>query len=1192
MTDKPTDLFGTIEIATDRQDKVSPTRSPRSPSKKKRGAPKKAKGQRKGGLFWVGIVGMLFAGYSTAGYLLVPYLFKTLLPEHLENTYSLELSQESVRFNPFTFTLGINGLSVKTLEDGETAEPLLRIAAARTNLDLLSLLRGDFVSNSIEITGLDLRIVRREDKSYNISYLLADSILEDQSEIINFAELPFLFSLNNIEIADSRIVIYDRKTQKDHLIEDIELALPVIANFDYQNKFYIQPRFSAAINGSPISLTGGSSFGTTNRDSSQTQLSYALNDIDIPLYFDYLPVSLPVDITKGTANGSLHLTFTPEQESGSKVKIEFNLVVAPLYFESRDSKLSLEIPEARFEGTLEPFANTLSFQSILLREPAVISQGKVSRETLANLLPLTQRPGPEDRLHQVIPGLSIKLLIADGGSFNILNSKGKKVPGWENLQLSLKNFSNQAGGAPEEKQTVDERSFRLSGEHQASSAIFTWQGTFDDQNQPGGNLQLNNIPVARVAPFLGRKSSDISGTAELSGLMSIHPSTSDEAPFDYSLKSTRLTVKELRLKDRGTIWLRAPVLRSEPVSRINGITDLGNVFLQNSTMVIDRQKLPYLFQVFGSQPSQHILHGLDFSGSVKIIETKSPQPILDLKTVIFQANKLEQKQIQKDNFVFSAQLRTAEDIQAKGSFHIRPVQLTTQLSAANLTPSQAFSWFTDSKTLLTSNGLISATGEFRYPEQEFSGEMSVARMRIGDPNKPVIRADSLTLKDFAWSRTRQNIALKQLIIDQPEFSWRRLKDDQDGATLTSIFLRHIFLPEPDPAAKDPDLDLSSFGLAIGQINFTDGAISFTDERTQPPLSLGLTGLNGSLLNLAYPVAKSKSAISLTGNIEGNPFSIEGEGNLLQLPPSIQATFSTKNMPLSLFTKQIERKIKAIDVSEARVDVTLNGTWNEQGDSSQLSLVINGVAPKKAGSSSGSALAVLSGEDGAISKRFESNSTRSGRPVLNGVLDHYTRLMIKGALDPMLVAGPDFKDLIEQQYVSFQPGTDRLTGESMERLGRYSQFLAAHPLIALHIAGLSDVQVDSPVLKSDLMQAEQARVDTENKKRADEWHKKQMAKEKARKALLKSQQNSILETDLTKADTFVPLKPRPVTVTNRMLRDLALQRERTVQTYLTEQLSIGPDRIKVNPADTKRIKNDGSSARVLIGLTDQFDAEKS
>ncbi len=164
--------------------------------------------------------------------------------------------------------------------------------------------------------------------------------------------------------------------------------------------------------------------GGSSQDGRQTLLSCDLDDIDIPLYFDYLPVSLPIDVNQGRANGKLQISFSPDQEKGSKLEIQFSFTATDLALESRNSKLALKVPTAKFEGSLEPFNQSLAIQSILLREPTISSDGIITRETLANLIPLTLRPGLEDPLYQVIPSISVKLLIADGGNIIIKNDRG------------------------------------------------------------------------------------------------------------------------------------------------------------------------------------------------------------------------------------------------------------------------------------------------------------------------------------------------------------------------------------------------------------------------------------------------------------------------------------------------------------------------------------------------------------------------------------------------------------------------------------------------------------------------------------------------------------------------------------------------------------------------------------------------
>ncbi len=740
---------------------------------------------------WFAFIVLIFGLYSAAGYLLVPYLVQNRLPGFLAEKTGASLTTGRISFNPYNFKLVARDISAQTISEDQPDQRFLTIDDLRINLDFLSLLRGELTCSEMIIERLKLHIIRNQDKSYNISYLLKNRRLDNQSEIIDFAELPFLFSFNNISISESRVLIDDRISGKQHVISDIELDLPVISNFPYQTDSYIHPRFSAVINGSPVTLTGEASIGGGGR---QTQLNLDIDDIDMPLYFDYLPLTLPVDITTGRANGVLHLTFSPQEKQGSRFRVGFNLETTNLGLGSRDANMSLTMPAAQLEGSLEPFTRVLSFKSILLREPVMVTDQAEDASigaTLASLAPLALRPPPEHKLHQVIPPITIKLLIAEGGSFTIRDQRRKKtVQQWDAIQLSIKNFANDRLLSGEE-----ESSFRLSGEHQSTAAYFIWQGIFDAQNRPGGNLQLTGVPADLIAPFLGREAADIGGTADLRGLFSLESSSQDGRPFGYSLKSSNLTIKELELKDQGKVWLRTPVMRCDPVSRFRGITDLGNVYLHNSVVNLERKKLPYLFLVFSARPTQHVLHGIDFSGSIAISGDGGKKPGFSLKEVIFQANKLEKQEPQKDNFVFSANLGTASDIKAKGSFHIAPVQISSELSASNLSPAQLFSWFSDSPALLDSQATISLTGTFLYPQQEFSGELAAEKIRLGSGKNRPFSAATIHFNDLAWSRSRANLSVKKLLVDQPAFTWHRLDNGPSAVSAAAGFLRTYLFPE-------------------------------------------------------------------------------------------------------------------------------------------------------------------------------------------------------------------------------------------------------------------------------------------------------------------------------------------------------------------------------------------------------------
>ena len=189
---------------------------------------------------------------------------------------------------------------------------------------------------------------------------------------------------------------------------------------------------------------------------------------------------------------------------------------------------------------------------------------------------------------------------------------------------------------------------------------------------------------------------------------------------------------------------------------------------------------------------------------------------------------------------------------------------------------------------------------------------------------------------------------------------------------------------------------------------------------------------------------------------------------------------------------------------------------------------------------------------------------------------------------MLLADPKFVDLVERDYVTFQPGTDQFTGEGLEYLNRYGELLSSYPLINLKITGVADPESDVAILQEQLNKAEQIRVDVENQKRTLEWQKKQEL-ERMKLEIWAEAEDSIDEVDIPVSnDGFVPVTPKPVKVTNESLNELALLRQQAVVDYLIERLSVAPERL-VQPENNSAggIVSGGDSPRAVISLTDGY-----
>ena len=67
-----------------------------------------------------------------------------------------------------------------------------------------------------------------------------------------------LFSVNNIQLQGGGIIFDDRPMHEKHEIRDVNLSLPFVSNMAYALDVFVEPAFSAVINGAVIRASGKS----------------------------------------------------------------------------------------------------------------------------------------------------------------------------------------------------------------------------------------------------------------------------------------------------------------------------------------------------------------------------------------------------------------------------------------------------------------------------------------------------------------------------------------------------------------------------------------------------------------------------------------------------------------------------------------------------------------------------------------------------------------------------------------------------------------------------------------------------------------------------------------------------------------------------------------------------------------------
>jgi len=226
---------------------------------------------------WFGIAVLV---YTLIGFLLAPLILKAVLEKKLPRALHRPVTIETVRLNPYALSLTIEGFA---LADKEGPDPFVFFDRLYVNLESLSLVKKGLILQSISLKGPAIHVSRLDEKTFSFSDLLPAPAAEEPAEETSG---QFLFSINNIEIENGSIRYRDLPKGVSHTIDAFTLAIPSISNLPSKVQASVQPHFSAVVNGTPISLAGGSKpFAETRA----TEVDLKMSGINIPEYLAYIP---------------------------------------------------------------------------------------------------------------------------------------------------------------------------------------------------------------------------------------------------------------------------------------------------------------------------------------------------------------------------------------------------------------------------------------------------------------------------------------------------------------------------------------------------------------------------------------------------------------------------------------------------------------------------------------------------------------------------------------------------------------------------------------------------------------------------------------------------------------------------------------------------------------------------------------
>ena len=310
--------------------------------------------------------GFVLVCYTLVGFLILPAIVRLVAVSQLRQHLQRDVTIAAVRMNPFTLTASVRDMVV--LEpDGEN-----RLAAFRelfVDLQSVSLFKWAPVFKEVRLDGLYASIILQKDQRWNFSDLLPVKGTDDEPPPADASSAgePFRFSLNNIQLTQSEIHFQDDIRGKTHHITDIDIAVPFLSSLPAQTDIFVQPHFTATVNGTPFDLQGQVKPFAGSRE---TELRLDLSGIDLAAYMPYVPPDADFRIQSGLLDIKLSLLYESFDDGTQAFHTAGTIALHALDVTDAASRPLLSLDQLKIEiGALEPLEGIVNIGEILLQGP-------------------------------------------------------------------------------------------------------------------------------------------------------------------------------------------------------------------------------------------------------------------------------------------------------------------------------------------------------------------------------------------------------------------------------------------------------------------------------------------------------------------------------------------------------------------------------------------------------------------------------------------------------------------------------------------------------------------------------------------------------------------------------------------------------------------------------------------------------
>lgn len=339
-------------------------------------------------------IAIFFAVAGIALYFALPPIVKPILVEKMSQALHRDVAIGQISINPFNLTAAVSGLAVR--EPG-AEQAFISFDEVYVNAQgLSSLLKGALILKEVRVTRPFVNISRHGDGTYNFSDLIPKAEPGQPEK----EKKPFLFSLNNIRIINGSLDFDDQPASTRHRVSEMELSVPFISNIEHEVDIFVEPRFSARVNGKQYDLAGKTKPFAESREMS---VYLELQDVDIPHYLNYIPAKLNCKLLSAILDAKLNVNFIIPKGAAPQLSIAGNVSLRDFAIDDLQKSKVIRLPAVDVVvESLQPLIPDVHLSKVSIQSPEMVvrrdGEGHINLASLFAAQPggtPAKKPAPE-----------------------------------------------------------------------------------------------------------------------------------------------------------------------------------------------------------------------------------------------------------------------------------------------------------------------------------------------------------------------------------------------------------------------------------------------------------------------------------------------------------------------------------------------------------------------------------------------------------------------------------------------------------------------------------------------------------------------------------------------------------------------------------------------------------------------------